>query len=283
MPSDTIPFISPDSLLIQGAVDSSSLARVDSMWYDTLPAAEPIRAFLAQGNGGMQLPEGKGLGEVMVRFAVSYDWVFWVFFAGVLLVTMMRFAFPRRFHQVLGALLVERSLVNMLREGDLFTERIMLGMMAVFCSLTGMFLLVLTNASGISDTILPSGFKGWAVFTLAVLAWWLLRSLLIWLLGFIFRTFDATSLYLSRILSMNMGIGVVLLALLPLSWYGNFQWINSLLLWIFLGANLYRIVRSMADGLRMTGFGMSYLLLFALSVEAVPLVLMAGFFRHNIL
>ncbi|HRY98449.1 MAG TPA: DUF4271 domain-containing protein [Bacteroidales bacterium] len=283
VPADSLIRWSDDSLYFFGYADSSTMERVDSLWH--LPPADPdtIRAFLATGHGGLQLPPGMGLGQVMVRYPLHYDWIFWVFGLSLLFVTMIRFAFPRRFQQVMSSLVTERSLVGMLREGDLFTERIMLGLMTVFVSLSGLFLLMFLKATGLSSGWLPFQLTTWLWCGLGVLGWWMLRSVLIYLLGFVFKTFDATSLYLSRILAMNMAASVLLLALLPFAWYGGLGWVYDLILWVLLAINLYRIFRSLADGLRMTGFGLSYLLLFALTVEGLPLLLLAAWLRHNIL
>jgi hypothetical protein len=281
-PPDSLLRWSPDSLYFYGSVDSASLNRVDSLWNVPVPPPEPVPTFLANAAGGIQVPAGEGLGEIVVRFPAHYDWVFWIFASGLLFLTLVRFAFPRRFQQVMASLLVERSLVGMLREGDLFTERIMLGMMGVYTMFSGLFILILAREAGILGGWMPFGPVAWVWFSAGVVAWWMLRSLLIYILGFIFKTFDATSLYLSRVLSMNMAMSVIMLAILPLGFYGNLRWVYGLLLWVFIGFNIYRVIRSLADGLRMTGFGFSYLLLFAVSVEGLPWLLLAAFLRHNL-
>lgn len=211
----------------------------------------------------------------------SESWVFWILALSLFLVAILRFSFPRRFQQLTAALVSERSLINMLREGDLFTERIMPGLLLVFSALMGLLLLIHGYQQDLFPSILPFNALGWGMLSLAVLCWWMLRSFLVWLLGFIFKTFDATSLYLSRILAMNLGFGLLLTLLLPLAWYTGLSWMITVILWSAVAYNIYRIVRSIGDGLRLTPFGLSYLLLFSFTLEVLPILLLAGFLRHS--
>ena len=211
----------------------------------------------------------------------SESWVFWILALSLFLVAIIRFSFPRRFYQLTAALASERSLVNMLREGDLFTERIMPGLLLVFSALMGLLLLVHGYQQELFPAILPFNALGWGILSLAVLAWWMMPPFPVWLLGFVFKTFDATSLYLSRILAMNLGFGLLLTLLLPLAWYTGLSWMTTGILWAAVVFNLYRVVRSISDGLRLTPFGLSYLLLFSFTLEVLPLLLLAGFLLHS--
>lgn len=208
-------------------------------------------------------------------------WVFWIFVMALFILGILRFSFPRRFHQLSAALANERSLINMLREGDLFTERIMPGLLVVFSGLMGLLLLIHGYQQHLFPAMLPFNVLGWGILSLAVLGWWMIRSFLIWLLGFIFKTFDATSLYLSRILAMNLGFGLLLTLLLPLAWYTGLSWMISAILWAAVAYNLYRVLRSLGDGLRLTPFGLSYLLIFSFTLEVLPILLLAGFLLHS--
>lgn len=211
------------------------------------------------------------------------DWIFLAFMGALIILGIVRFSFPRRFGQVLASLFSERSMINMLREGDLFTERIMLGMMSVYVAMMGLLLLVHGDHVGLFPELLRFSPLTWLLMTAAVLLWWLLRSLLVWTLGFFFKTFDATALYLNRMLTMNLGLGLVVLVLLPIAWYGEQQWMIQGILWVILAFNVYRVLRSIGDAFRLTKYGISYLLLYTLSVEVLPIVLLAGYIRHNLI
>lgn len=270
-----------DSLIIGGPTDSTSLVSLDSAPFQAPP--EAVKAFLSSTKGGLHLPDGYGLGEAMPFIGNSTSWIFWLLFSALILITIIRFAFPRRFNQVASSLMSERDLLTMLREGDLFTERIMLGMMAIFSTLMGLLLIMVITRNGSIQSGVSLTPLHWLVASIGVLLWWIFRSLLVWMLGFIFKTFDATSLYLSRMLSTNMALGGLLVVMLPLAWYGQMPWMSELIVWILVVFNFYRVLRSLGDGLRHTQFGLSYLILFAFTVEALPLFLIVGLLRHNFL
>ncbi len=255
----------------------------DSAWFwPGQPAGEeyvmlPGR-FLTQDTSLLR-PADTGL---PLKFRPEMDtqgWVFWIFALSLLVVGIVRFSFPRRFQQLSKALASERSLVSMLREGDLFNERIMPGLLLVFAALMGLLFLIHAYQHQLIPGPLSFDALAWGVMTLAVLCWWMLRSLAIWILGFVFKTFEATAMYLSRILAMNLGFGLLLTVTLPLAWYAGLSWMITGLLYLAVAFNVYRILRSLGDGIRLTPFGLSYLLLFAFTLEVLPVLILVGFLR----
>lgn len=211
------------------------------------------------------------------------DWVFWVFIGSIIILTISRFSFPRRFLQIVSSFVSERSLINMLREGDLFTERIMLALMSIYISVMGLIILVHGDHVGVLPELLRFSPLTWLLLTAIVLVWWLLRSIMVWGVGFVFKTYEATSLYLSRMLAMNLGVGLMVLLMLPLALYSAQDWIVTLTLGLVVLVNIYRITRGIGDAMRLTPYSLNYLLFFVLVVEVLPLFLLAGYIRHNLL
>jgi len=280
MNQDSLSVFQIDSAAPAAQADTLAANRSDSLFEAEVPA---LKTFLSADSALIIVPSQQETGSAGKVPAASGGWVFWVLLGSLAIISMVRFSFPRRFGQILAALASERSLVNMLREGDPFTERIMPGLILIFSGSVALLLLMLSlGVEGLQDA-LPLTALTWALASAAVLLWWTLRSLLIWAAGYLFHTFEATGMYLSRVLTMNMGLGMALSVLVPLAWYAGSHAGIMVILWLYLLANLYRIFRSISDGLRLTSYGLVYLILFAFTVEGLPLMLAVGFLRHNVL
>lgn len=200
------------------------------------------------------------------------DWVVAILLTGFFLLAWNHVFNPGRFLQVIKAALSRRYVNQLIREGNLFTERISIALIILYL-ITVSLLLYLINSriTGIRPETVPD----WMVylFILAGLAVYLFAKVsLIVILGMIFKTKEATYHYLLNMMLFAAVSAPLLLFLLVLMVYipQNALFYPALaLLSLFI---IIRFIRGFLIGSELTKF--SYLLLFVYlcSLEILPLL-----------
>lgn len=242
---------------------------------DTLTDTIVYPPFLSVNGMKLTLPYGEGFNLPAERTAFQYDWPFWILLSCFAIIAMLRFAFPRRMRQLTYSIGGERFLHSLMREGQLFEERISLGLLVVFGATTGLLIKIILDQYFQFDIPWAPDWLMWSLFTLGVLFWWSFRVILIRLIGDVFGTLPATQGYLVRNLTFSLMQGVILTLLLPLQYYSAIPWILPAILVLLLLLHAYRILRNVISGISETGYGIQYQLLFVISVEILPLALLA--------
>lgn len=242
---------------------------------DSVDSVITYTPFLSLDGLRITLPYGDGMGIPAERMQFSYDLPFWIILICLSVVAMLRFAFPRRMKQLIYSLAGERFFHTLMREGNLFEERISLGLTLVFAATTSLLIKALAETYTSLQIPWAPEWLIWFLLTLAVLFWWSFRALFIRLLGDVFGTQEATVAYLIRNLTYTLIQGIFLCLALPLHYYSGIPWILSGIVLILLLLHAYRIVRNIISGISDTGYGLGYQLLFVFSIEILPLLILA--------
>lgn len=213
--------------------------------------------------------------EAQLNTGIPGDWVVAIFLTGFVLLAWNHVFNPGRFLQVIKAAYSRRYINQLIREGNLFTERISITLIILYL-ITVSLLLFLINSriTGIRPEMVPD----WLVylFILAGLAVYLFaKVLLIVILGKIFKTREATYHYLLNMMVIAALTAPLLLFLLVLLVYipqSVLLYPTLALLTVFI---IVRFIRGFLIGSELTKF--SYLLLFVYlcSLEILPLIIMA--------
>jgi len=110
------------------------------------------------------------------------------------------------------------------------------------------------------------------VFSLIIIAFFVLKSLIEFIIAFIFNTFSAFKAYFTDHLYL-LGIGSLLQFILIIfysySQIGFILWVSISIMIIFF---IYRLIRSFIIGYQLTSFSKSYLFLYLCSLEILPLI-----------
>jgi len=203
------------------------------------------------------------------------DWILGLFLFCFVLLAWVQVFYRRRLRQILVAPWSKRFLSQLVRDGDLISERIALATGIVYLLTTSLLLYGFYHHLVEKDAVvLLRGFPLYILITLLVLCFWILKTGLIRFLSFIFRTRQTTREYILNILIFNILTGVFLLPLLVFAVYLNsiiFLWICMIILSLFF---VFRLIRGFLIGISITKFSYVFLFVYLCSVEILPLVLL---------
>jgi len=222
--------------------------------------------------GAHQLPAGDAFHPV-ARPAPP-DWIPGVLLLCFLLLAWVQVYFHKRARQVFQAPFSQRFVNQLMRDGNLFQERIAPALATVYLLTSSLFLYELNER--VLHLTFPglSGLSLYGLLLLAGIALPALKTGVIHLLGVIFRTRETTAAYLLNLLLIALITGPVLLAGLVFIIYLPSDFLVYVLLGILAILFLFRFVRGLMTGLTLTKF--SYLLLFVYlcTLEILPLLLL---------
>lgn len=203
----------------------------------------------------------------------SSDWII-----GFLLISLILFAwiqtnYNKRLRQIIKAV-VQPYFVNQLeREGNLFSERISLGLGIIFYVITAIFISLATksygySSPGISELLLILLICG------ILVGLDVLKGALIFITGFIFRTQELSHEINLNSLIFNHLIGIVLfpIAIFALFWKAQIILLVGLIIFSLL--MIYRFFRIITIGISSSKYNLFYLFLYLCTLEILPLLLL---------
>ncbi|MCX6245204.1 MAG: DUF4271 domain-containing protein [Bacteroidetes bacterium] len=203
------------------------------------------------------------------------DWILGILLLGFILVAWVQVFYRRRIRQVLMAPYSRRFLSQLVRDGDLLSERISLALGFLYF-LTASLLLYQSYDLLIMNKIVsfPEGALVYALIVAGLSGFWILKIGLIRFLSFIFRTRQATNEYVLNIFIFNMITGVFLLPMLVFVVYLK----SPFFLWtgvgIFILFFIFRIIRGFLIGISIPKFPHVFLFVYLCSLEILPLVIL---------
>ncbi len=203
------------------------------------------------------------------------DWILGLLLLCFVLLAWVQVFYRRRLRQILMAPYSKRFLSQLVRDGDLFSERIALVMGFIYLITTSLFLYQLYELVLVKDAErVLEGFPLFAMISIFVLGFWILKIGLIRILSFIFRTRHTTREYILNILIFNILTGFFLLSLLIFAVYLKsviFLWICMIIFTLFF---LFRFVRGFLIGILITKFSYLFLFVYLCSLEILPLIIL---------
>ena len=266
--------LSRDLKLVSHNPGTDSTANFQSLLSPALP---PKQSFFTSH----QLKTGKIRPVLFNQY--QPDWILGILLLCFVLLAWVHVFYRRRLRQILMAPYSRRFLNQLVRDGDLFSERIMLATGIIYFLTTSLFffqfyILVLAKDAGRSI----HGFPLFALISSFVLGFWILKIGFIRFLSFIFRTRQTSREYILNILIFNILTGILLLPLLVITVYQKsviFLWICMIIFVLFL---FFQLVRGFLIGISIRKFSYLFLFVYLCSLEILPLVvLMKVFLKYN--
>jgi len=203
------------------------------------------------------------------------DWILGFLLLCFMLLAWVQVFYRRRFRQILMAPYSKRFLNQLVRDGDLFSERISLVAGFIYLVTISLFLYQFNELVPITDaTKLIRGFPLFALISIFLLGFWILKIGLIRFLSFIFRTRQTSREYILNILIFNILTGIFLLPLLVFAVYLKcvvFLWICMIIFALFF---IFRLIRGFLIGISITKFSYVFLFVYLCSLEMLPLVVL---------
>jgi hypothetical protein len=203
------------------------------------------------------------------------DWIVGLLLFCFVLLAWAQVFYRRRLRLILMAPFSKRFLSQLVREGDLFSERISLAGGLIYLLTTSLFLYQVYELMIVKDYRgIPGGWLYFIILAAALCGFWILKVGLIRFLSFIFRTRATSNEYLLNILIFNILSGLALLPLLVFAIYlksGLFLIFCMISFAIFF---VFRFFRGFLIGISITKFSYVFLFVYLCSLEILPLVVL---------
>lgn len=209
----------------------------------------------------------------VAKQAENRNWLFGVLFIITVLYLYIQNNFYNRFSQVKRAFLAKRYYSQLVRDGNIFKERIVIPIYMIF--LIGFSLLLYSTLVFTVDIsiISWSKFNIYLMILLGVVCYQFLKSVIISMSGGVFYTYNETSIYQ---LDAFLFISLFSLFLIPLLWFHTYHPTGEALLlsWILFAVfSAVRIVKAIITWKRV--FTFFKLFLYLCTLEILPIVIIA--------
>ncbi len=200
------------------------------------------------------------------------NWITIVFLACLFIFAWIQTSYSKRLSQIFSAVAQPHHVNQLERDGNIFKERIGLGLGLNYYLVTSIFIFQLVSEFG----FIPTGFSNLALTTIifaGLFSFQILKSIAIYSLGIIFKTGDSARQYQLIILIFNYIIGIVLLPVVVIAFYWNSAAFLIAGLVIISLLVLYRIIRGFLTGQDNKNYNLFYLFLYLCTLEILPLLL----------
>jgi len=203
----------------------------------------------------------------------STDWITLVLLICLFIFAWIQTYYPKRFGQIFRAVAQPHAVNQLEREGNLFSERITLGLGFIYYAVSSIFIYqlfttFLTIPNGLNNIALAGIISG------SLFAYQMLKSALIFILGIIFHTSESTRSFQLNTLIFNHIIGAVLFPITIIAIYWGSSVFLKIGIVIALLLLLYRLFRSILTGMANMNYNLFYLFLYLCTLEILPLLLL---------
>ncbi|GEM_PF-1030702 len=248
--------------------------------YDYITPAAPAKE-LRPGPSffkGHMLPASPSGPRVIEGY--STDWITLLMIICLVLLAWIQTNHSKRLKQIFRSVALPYYTNQLEREGNLYNERITLGLSFVFLTSISLTLFQLIRMEGLQ----PQGISPFIVFLtifLGVVLYVQIKTFLVRISGTIFKTSEHAHAYQLNSLIFNDATGIFTFPFLLLVYYLQpepFIWIVLGIIAILL---IYRFIRSIIIGLSNAGFSIFYLILYLCTLEILPFLLMVKLIRQQ--
>ena len=196
--------------------------------------------------------------EPMLRQAHGNDWLTILLLVCVAILAWIRFYYTRRLRQLFRAVYARHHVNQLVRDGNLSSERISFGLGLIL--VTGAGTLIFKLAGGNLNVLIgiKSSFLTFMVITSALSLFWILKLL-------------TNVLY-------NITAGLVAFPFIIAWHFSQLQVLLYVILAIFLIAAAMRMLRNISIGLSVQSFSVVYLFLYLCTLEILPVLFVYKYF-----
>ena len=262
-------FLLPNNSLLQDefiAADSAVLS--DSLYLKNHANPSPVISVLkgsdrsVKGFRSSELPEGN-IDWITVHLVLVLAFLAWVRVVG-----------GRRFSQVMQSFLAQRNMNIMMREGNIFSERIAVGLFLIHLVVISLISYLILIRLIPPEALLFQGFRLFAVVFLTVLVIRLLKNLLLTITGVVFRNQLVLSEYIPMNFIFNSALGLVLFPFVIIAVYLPSISVLYAAILIWLIAFIYRLFRQLLVTPEYTKFSYVNRILYLCTFEIAPVLVL---------
>ena len=217
------------------------------------------------------------------KVADSPDWIL-----GVLLLIFSLLAWVRVYHfkrlkQLVQASLYKIHVQKILRSNDSLIARISIGLNAIFILSMSLFIYQLLWYYNV-ELPYTGNLSPFLLILMIVAVVYPLKSMVLWLMGWIFKESEGFAEYSYHVFLLNKMVGLALIPLLVLVTYlsmGQFILLHVGVSMVCL-TYLYRLFRGYAVGRATRNLSQFYIFLYLCTLEILPLVLVTRFISRQL-
>ncbi|RLD81275.1 MAG: hypothetical protein DRJ15_04875 [Bacteroidetes bacterium] len=251
----------------------------DSITADTVVRENPPEAYQSLIDAGMNTH------EIQIDSRPVHDHPFWV--SGILIFSFIllawgRLFFRRRLEMIFRAAFAKNYANQLIREGNLFNERIGLVLFVVYLAVISLFVYLSIPIVSEVEFLLPEGMLYLSILGF-FLGFWLMKVILSKILSLLFNTGENSRELLANMYLFNLFAGIVLLPLVACMAFAqaNIFFYISLLVIAFIYT--YRLLREATIGFTVINFSVFHLFLYLCTLEILPLIVLAKILIRNMI
>lgn len=203
----------------------------------------------------------------------STDWITIILVVCLFIFAWIQKYYSKRFGQIFRAVAQTHYVNQLEREGNLFGERITLGLGFIYYAIGSIFIFQVFNQyltipplwSNLNFTLLIFG---------CLFMYQMIKSLILYTLGIIFNTSDYARAYQLNILMFNHVTGTVLFPFTIMAFYWESPVFLNLGIIIASLLIFYKLIRGILTGLTNKYYNLFYLFLYLCTLEILPILLL---------
>jgi len=210
--------------------------------------------------------------EPMQRKVVDNDWATGLFILSIVLLVWVRVFYARRIRQVFKAVFARYNVNQLVRDGNLPTEKLTPAIGFIYLFSLSILLYKLRGQFTFSWLNNEVNIVPFLFIISGVLGLWLFKLLLIRLTGWIFRSRQEAGELILTNLIFNLATGLIIFPLVLAGFYTGEVIVLKVALGIVLLAIAFRFVRSLMAGMAVQTFSVLHLFLYLCTLEILPVV-----------
>lgn len=207
------------------------------------------------------------------------DWITVLLILCLVIIAWIQNNYSKRLKQVLRSVALPYYVNQLEREGNLYNERISLGLGSIFIVSTSLLIYKVLDLYQLLNSSYSS-LNGFLLIFTGNVAFIAFKGQLIRLTGIIFKTQDHAHAYRLNALIFNHTTGLFIFPVLFLIFYWQSQPFTWIALGIFSMLLIYRFVRSIIIGISNTKFSVFYLILYLCTLEILPVAILVKLIRQ---
>ena len=248
--------------------------------HDTTVEGKTLTGYKQQEIGPFFTQQQPTWGKIQPTWGKKYqpDWIFALLLLGFVLIAWVQFFYRKRLQQVILSPFSKRFMNQLMRDGNLFKERISVAMGAIyFISLA--LLIFESNELILKGHVSPflNGISFYLLIIIVLILYWSVKVVLISVVGLVFKTAATTKMYLLNVLVINIITGLLLLPLLVFIIYLKSIVFLYISITFFLLTFIFLLIRGFITGLTLTKFSYIFLFVYLCTLEILPLIIFIKF------
>lgn len=246
--------------------DSTAMVLADSM-----PADTEIEAFKSLFKTEVKVTPLK---EEPLPEQVHPVWVPMILLVCFILLAWGRLFFRRRLDMIFRAVFAKNYANQLIREGDIFNERIGLILFFNYINMMALFVYLSLPLLNINVPDFPP-FILYLILAGSFLGLWAFKVIFVRLLSVLFNTLEYSRDLLANLYIYNLFAGIIMLPAIACMAYADAELFFYIILAIIPLVYLLRIIRAAAIGFTVIKFSVFHLLLYLCTLEILPLIVLA--------